>query len=203
MCLALFRVLWHHLEVVFISLQLSLLVLPSCPFPAMERTPSPHNANVLACAVSSFAVDAAAGHLLPGVPMGTGSVCVCSAAQAHQVREETRSVVRTARTTTAAAAASDMLPSACPHSSNNNSSCLSVNQFKQPVGAVHHGCRAATHEAQRVKAHLSDPDIESKAQVALGETATLISHNNGSSGKSQEGKQVGVLQNFWGTPLFR
>jgi hypothetical protein len=51
-----------------------------------------------------------------------------------------------------------------------------------------------------VKAHLSDPDIESKAQAALEETAGLITHNGG---KASDSKQAGVLNNFWNTALFR
>ena len=55
---------------------------------------------------------------------------------------------------------------------------------------------------ERVKAHLSDPDIESKAQAALAETVTLITHN-GKQAPADTSRQAGVLTNFWGTPLFR
>lgn len=63
-------------------------------------------------------------------------------------------------------------------------------------------CRAAALEGQRVKAHLSDPDIESKAQAALAENVTLISHSSGGI-KSYDSKQAGVLHNFWHSTLFR
>lgn len=65
-------------------------------------------------------------------------------------------------------------------------------------------CRAEALDGPRVKAHLSDPDIESKAQAALAETATLISHNGGTKQQQQsDSKQAGVLHNFWGSALFR
>jgi hypothetical protein len=66
-------------------------------------------------------------------------------------------------------------------------------------------CRADALDGQRVKAHMSDPDIESKVQSALAETATLISHNGGSKQQQQQSdsKQAGVLHNFWGSALFR
>lgn len=49
------------------------------------------------------------------------------------------------------------------------------------------------------KAHLSDPDIESKAHQAL-ETTSLVNGDKSSNGAS---KPTGVLQDFWSTPLVR
>jgi hypothetical protein len=49
------------------------------------------------------------------------------------------------------------------------------------------------------KAHLSDPDIESKAHQAL-ETTSLVNGDKSSNGAS---KPTGVLQDFWTTPLVR
>jgi hypothetical protein len=49
------------------------------------------------------------------------------------------------------------------------------------------------------KAHLSDPDIESKAHQAL-ETTALV---NGDKSSNGAGKLTGVLQDFWTTPLVR
>lgn len=63
-------------------------------------------------------------------------------------------------------------------------------------------CRSTAVESQRVKAHLSDPDIESKAQAALAETVTLITHNGGGK-QAAASKQPGGLTSFWRTPLFR
>lgn len=69
-------------------------------------------------------------------------------------------------------------------------------------------CRSATAASAIGKAHLSDPDIESKVQGALAEGAPLVTNGNSSSsggGKEAAGgcKGGGVLHNFFGSSLFR
>lgn len=61
--------------------------------------------------------------------------------------------------------------------------------------------RAAALAGERIKVHLSDPDIEQKTAAAFAEAETLITHNG--SSKPAEGKQGGLLHNFWNSALFR
>lgn len=122
----------------------------------------------------------AAGILLPSLPVGAGVIHLFPYLEAIQVLHDLQLCTTAGRQTASCATAS--------HASFDLNWC----------------CRADALDGQRVKAHLSDPDIESKAQAALAESATLISHNGGSKQQQQsDSKQAGVLHNFWGSALFR